>query len=215
MQIARFTFNSFMENTYVLYDDTGECVIVDPGCFDREEQDELEKFITNGKLQPVRLLLTHCHIDHVLGNTFVYERYGLRPHIHPEDEFLLRAIPSYAAGFGLQVPPSPEPLITFAEGGTIQFGNSLLKLIHAPGHSPGSVCFYHKESGNLISGDVLFEGSIGRTDLPGGNYDTLMHSIINKLLQLPADTVVHPGHGPETSIGFEKGNNPFILSYSS
>lgn len=215
MQIARFTFNSFMENTYVLFDDTAECVIIDPGCFDAEEQKELAEFIHTKGLKPVKLLLTHCHIDHVLGNNFVFDRYGLRPHIHSADEFLLRAVSATAAAFGLSVPPSPEPEASLSDGGTLKFGSTVLELIHTPGHSPGSICFYHRTSGNLIGGDVLFEASIGRTDLPGGDYDTLMRSIIHRLFLLPDATVVHPGHGDPTSIGFEKSNNPFVLSYSS
>lgn len=213
MKIARFTFNPFQENTYVLYDDTLACVIIDPGCYEAEEKEELSDFIQSQKLRPVHLLNTHCHIDHVLGNKFVGDAFGLQPQIHPLEEKLLAACLQYGQVYGIFMEASPAPLTTLEEGKTINFGNCQLEMIHAPGHSPGSICFWHKESDTLIGGDVLFAQSIGRTDLPGGDMDTLLNSIREKLFTLPAKTIVYPGHGPETTIAFEKVNNPFLADY--
>lgn len=214
MQIARFTFNPFQENTYILYDETKECVIIDPGCYDPEEKAELFDYIKRHELVPKRLLNTHCHIDHVLGNKFVSASYGLIPEIHPLEVSLLEATKNYGPTYGIYMEPSPVPLTSLHDNGSITFGNTTLKMIFTPGHSPGSICFYHKESNSLIGGDVLFEMSIGRTDLPGGDHETLIRSIKERLFTLPGDTVVHPGHGPETSINFEQLNNPFLLAYS-
>ncbi|MBL7922662.1 MAG: MBL fold metallo-hydrolase [Bacteroidia bacterium] len=214
MKIARFTFNPFQENTYVLNDESGECVIIDPGCYDPEEKEELHQYILEKGLKPVRLLNTHCHIDHVLGNKFIADTFGLQPEIHPLEQPLLSAGPQYGKMYGIFMEPSPAGMETLQEGGEIRFGNSILQLIHAPGHSPGSICFYHAASQSLIGGDVLFEMSIGRSDLPGGDHDTLLRSIREKLFVLPGETVVHPGHGGETSIAFEQKNNPFLLAYS-
>lgn len=213
MRIARFTFNPFQENTYVLYDDTLECVIIDPGCYDPEEKEELFDFIQSQKLKPVHLLNTHCHIDHVLGNKFVGEAFKLKPQIHELEEKLLAACLQYGQVYGIFMESSPTPIATLQEGKTIKFGNSQLEMIHAPGHSPGSICFWHKDSDTLIGGDVLFSQSIGRTDLPGGDMDTLLSSIREKLFMLPGKTIVYPGHGPETTIEFEKLNNPFLATY--
>ena len=214
MKIARFTFNPFEENTYILYDDTHECVIIDPGCYDANEQHELSDYIRRHALHPVKLLNTHCHIDHVIGNKFISQHYGLTPEIHPLEYSLLQAAPDYGKMYGFNMEASPEPLKTLADGALIRFGNTTLKQLFTPGHSPGSICFYHEESGNVIGGDVLFQMSIGRTDLPGGNMDTLLNSIRQQLFVLNDEVVVHPGHGPETSIGFEKRNNPFLHAYS-
>lgn len=214
MKIARFTFNPFQENTYVLYDETLECVIIDPGCYDPEEKEELFQFIKDQQLMPVRLLNTHCHIDHVLGNKFIGEAFQLHPEIHPLEEKLLDACLQYGQMYGIFMETSPRPHTTLKEGNTIQFGNCKLEMIHAPGHSPGSICFYHKESDILIGGDVLFSQSIGRSDLPGGDMELLLKSIREKLFILPGKTIVYPGHGPKTSIEFEKVNNPFLVEHS-
>lgn len=214
MQIARFTFNPFQENTYVLYDETLDCVIIDPGCYDPEEKEELFNFIKTQKLKPVHLLNTHCHIDHVLGNKFVGDAFHLQPQIHELEEKLLAACLQYGQVYGIFMEASPTPITNLKEGATITFGNYQLEMIHAPGHSPGSICFWHKESDTLIGGDVLFSQSIGRTDLPGGDTQTLLQSIREKLFILPGKTIVYPGHGPETSIEFEKVNNPFLVEHS-
>ncbi|TCD02893.1 MBL fold metallo-hydrolase [Pedobacter psychroterrae] len=210
ISIQKFTFNPVRENTYVLFDETGECVIIDPGMYDGAEQNILVKFIREKQLKPVLLLNTHCHYDHVFGNKFVYDNWGLKPQFHKGELFVLQAISGYVPQMGLSYELSPEPEIFLAETGTVGFGNSVLELIFAPGHSPAHLCFYSREDNFLIGGDVLFYTSIGRTDLPGGNYGQLIRSIKNNLFILPDDCAVHPGHGQSTTIGFEKLHNPFL-----
>jgi hydroxyacylglutathione hydrolase len=210
VQIKSFTFNPFQENTYVLYDESKECVIVDPGCYEFHEKQALLEFISREGLQPVMLLNTHAHIDHVLGNYFVHQTYGLKPVMHTADLNILRAVPAYAPNYGFRYDTSPEPESFLEENDIVRFGNSSLKVLFTPGHSPGSISFYSEEDHFIISGDVLFSGSIGRTDLPGGDFDTLIRSIREKLLVLPAETRVYSGHGPSTSIGAEKRHNPFL-----
>lgn len=208
--VKTFVNNPYQENTYILYDESKSCVIIDPGMYTAEEQNEVIKFISTNQLKPELLLNTHCHIDHVLGNKLVFDNYGLKPQFHKEELPLLHAIPSYAPQQGLRYEISPDPEIFLQESGTISFGNSILELIFAPGHSPAHLCFYSKEDNFLIGGDVLFNGSIGRTDLPGGNHATLINSIKTHLFVLPDEIIVYPGHGPTTKIGFEKLHNPFF-----
>jgi len=210
ISIQRFTFNPVRENTYVLYDETGECVIIDPGMYDGEEQNALVKFIKEQNLKPVLLLNTHCHYDHVFGNKFVYDNWGLKPQFHKGELFVLQAIPGYLPQMGLRYELSPEPEVFLPETGKVKFGNSELDLIFAPGHSPAHLCFYAAADNFLIGGDVLFYSSIGRTDLPGGNHMQLINSIKNNLFILPDDCEVFPGHGQPTTIGFEKQHNPFL-----
>ncbi len=214
LQLKLFTFNPFYENTYILYDETKACVIIDPGCYEPEEKRELFDFIIKEDLKPVRLLNTHCHIDHVLGNKFVAESFGLKVEIHALEYPLLKATIVYGSRYGIMVEESPEPLTSLKDGEEITFGNSTLKIIFAPGHSPGSVCFYNEADAIVIGGDVLFRQSIGRTDLPGGDAETLLKSIRNNLFVLPDDTTVFPGHGEETTIGYEKKHNPFLLTHN-
>ncbi|MCX2485098.1 MBL fold metallo-hydrolase [Pedobacter sp. MR2016-24] len=208
--IQQFTFNPYQENTYVLSDESGACVIIDPGMYDGQEQNAFVNKIKEAGLKPVLLLNTHCHIDHVFGNKFVFDNWGLKPQFHKGELFVLQSVPGYAPQMGLNYEMSPEPEVYLEETGTVTFGNSTLELIFAPGHSPAHLCFYAKEDGFLIGGDVLFRNSIGRTDLPGGNHQQLLNNIREKLFVLPADVVVYPGHGPSTTIGFEKQNNPFL-----
>lgn len=209
--IQTFTCNAYHENTYLLYDDTLECVIIDAGIYTGDEQNVLLKFIAEKKLKPVLLLNTHCHIDHVLGNKFIYDTYGLLPQFHEAESSLLTAVVSYAPGMGFNYDPSPLPEHFLKEHEIISFGDGKeLRVYFAPGHSPGHVCFYNVEDNFLIAGDVLFYMSIGRTDLPGGNTEQLIESIQTKLFSLPDDCIVYPGHGQPTSIGFEKRNNPFV-----
>jgi hydroxyacylglutathione hydrolase len=208
--IKNFCFNPFYENTYVLFDETKQCIIVDPGCFEKREEETLEQFISLSRLTPVMLVNTHAHIDHVLGNNFVFETYNLKPVLHRNEIKILEAAPVIGAEWGIPVHPSPLPE-KFLEGGdTVSFGNSTLKILFAPGHSPGSVCLYSQEQSFIVSGDVLFRESIGRTDLPLGDHETLLQSIREKLFLLPDETIVYSGHGPETSIGYEKQFNPFV-----
>jgi glyoxylase-like metal-dependent hydrolase (beta-lactamase superfamily II) len=207
--IKSFTFNPFQENTYILHDETRECIIVDPGCYEAVERKELSDYITSNALQVKLLLNTHCHIDHVLGNAFVKEQYKLSLLLHKIEEPYLRAVEVYASNYGFYQYESSKPDGYIDENDTIEFGNQSLNIRFVPGHSPGHIAFYHADSRSLISGDVLFYGSIGRTDLPGGNYEALIESIHKQLFTLPDDVTVYPGHGTETSIGFEKVNNPF------
>ena len=209
LTVRSFVFNPFQENAYVLFDETKECVIIDPGCFDADEKQELASFIDGEKLKVQILLNTHCHVDHVLGNYFVKEKYKVNLLLHALDEPVLKAVTAYAPTYGLYHYEESKPDAFLEEGDTIRFGNQVLEVIFTPGHSPGHVVFYHPKDKILIGGDVLFYNSIGRTDLPGGNYDQLIQSIHQKLFVLPDQVKVFPGHGPETSIGFEKRTNPF------
>jgi len=211
ISVQSFTANPYQENAYVLFDESKECIIIDPGAYTSQEQNELSHFIESSQLKPVRLLNTHCHIDHVLGNAFVHSMYGLLPEFHSLELELLHAIPGYAPQMGIRYELSPLPETFLPETGNITFGQSSLELIFAPGHSPGHLCFYSLADNFLIGGDVLFYQSIGRTDLPGGNHQHLLDNIKHKLFNLPTDCVVYPGHGPSTQIGFEKAHNPFLL----
>ncbi len=210
MDIAIFTFNDFSENTYLLYDDSGECIIFDPGCNNEEEQSTLVEVIESNNLKPVKLINTHCHIDHVLGNKFISEKYNLPLISHEGEKQVLAMQPQVSAMYGIPYDPSPEIAETLDDGDILKFGNTELKVLFTPGHSPASISFYCKEEGIVIGGDVLFQGSIGRTDLPGGDFDTLANSIRTKLYTLPDETVVFCGHGPSTTVGEEKKNNPFV-----
>lgn len=210
MEIAQFTFGPFQENTYVLYDDTKECVIVDPGCSSRDEENQLKELIEVLGLRPIHLVNTHCHIDHVLGNRFISELYNLPLTSHKGEEVVLAMQPQVSGMYGIPYNPSPEITVFLDEEDTLVFGNTRLTVLFTPGHSPASISFYHEEKGILIGGDVLFQGSIGRTDLPGGDFDTLAKSIKSKFYTLPDKVVVHCGHGPSTTIGTEKVSNPFV-----
>jgi hydroxyacylglutathione hydrolase len=209
IQIQSFTFNPFQENTYVLFDETGEAVVIDPGCYEKEEQAELKNFISEKKLSVKLLLNTHCHIDHVLGNTFVKNSYNVPFLIHAGEMKVLKAVPSYSSNYGFPLYSEALPDGELKEDESINFGNSSLKILFLPGHSPGHVGFYEPKQNFIIAGDVLFYHSIGRTDLPGGNFETLIASIQKKLFNLPDEVVVHPGHGVATTVGEEKINNPF------
>jgi len=210
INIKKFTFNPYQENTYVLFDESASCVIIDPGMYDGSEQNELVTFIKGAGLEPVLLLNTHCHIDHVLGNKFVFDQWGLKPQFNRGELPILHAIPGYAPQMGINYELSPEPEVFLPESGQVSFGNSTLELIFAPGHSPAHLCFYAEADNFLIGGDVLFYNSIGRTDLPGGNHQQLLNSIRQNLFILPNDCKVFPGHGQSTTIGFEKQHNPFL-----
>lgn len=207
--IKNFVFNPFQENTYVLYDETKECAIVDPGCYEVDEKAELLDFIASEGLKVKALLNTHCHVDHVLGNSFVKEKFNVGLQIHAKDEPTLKAVKVYSSNYGFHQYDEASPDHYLQEGDTVTVGNQKLSVLFVPGHSPGHVAFYHPGDKILIGGDVLFYNSIGRTDLPGGNFDTLIDSIHKKLFTLPDDVTVYPGHGPETTIGFEKKTNPF------
>lgn len=211
ISVQKLTFNPFQENTYVLFDETKECVIIDPGCYEEHEQNELTQFIETNELKPVKLISTHSHIDHVLGNKFVMETYGIELQIHKQDLQTLVSVPTYAANYGFtNYQPCEVPTSFFEEGDTITFGNSKLDILFVPGHAPGHVAFVAQEEQFVINGDCLFYGSVGRVDLPGGDAATLVHSIKTKLFTLSDEFVVYCGHGPETTIGFEKQNNRYL-----
>jgi hydroxyacylglutathione hydrolase len=208
--VQKFTFNPFQENTYIIYDETKACVIIDPGCYDPFEQQVLTRFISEKQLEPVHLLNTHCHIDHVVGNQFVAAAYNLKLSAHPEDNYNLERLVEVGQRYGVPVAPSPPIEIDLYHGAVVQFGNTSLQVLFTPGHSKGSVSFYNIADEYIVAGDVLFRGSIGRTDLPGGDFTVLENSIREVLYQLPDNTVVYPGHEDDTTIGYEKRNNPFV-----
>lgn len=215
IQVQHFVFNDFMENTYILWDESGECVIIDPGCYTESERNDLEQFISGNQLKPGLLLNTHCHIDHVFGNKWVKETYGIEFLTHKKEVVVLNTLESVGKMYGIFTPPSPAPDRFLEEGDEVGFGTSSLAVLFTPGHSPGSISFYSAADKFVIGGDVLFQSSIGRTDLPGGSYQVLMESIFNKLMVLPDDTIVFNGHGPSTTIGEERRNNPFVLEYAA
>jgi hydroxyacylglutathione hydrolase len=209
LSVHSFTFNPFQENTYVLFDETNDAVIIDPGCSDRSEERELSDWITARKLVPRLILLTHSHIDHILGAYYVKDKYRVPLCIHKKDEETLRAGKIVASMYGIDNYTEVEADKYVSESEPVLFGNQRLKVLFLPGHAPGHVGYYHEEQKIIIGGDVLFRSSIGRTDLPGGDFDTLIESIHQKLFTLPNDIVVYPGHGPATTTGEEKISNPF------
>ncbi|MDR3286669.1 MAG: MBL fold metallo-hydrolase [Prevotellaceae bacterium] len=209
IKILEFQFNPIEVNTYIVYDETAECVIIDAGCCNESENKTLQKAITVNNLKPIKLISTHGHFDHIMGNSFVCETYKISTYINKNDLGDVERASSYGSYFDVNVvqPPAPQNFVN--DGDEIKFGNSTLKIIFTPGHTRGGICLYSEPDKLLFSGDTLFAGSIGRTDLPGGDYDVLMNSI-KKLMLLPDDTNVFCGHGPKTTIGCEKSTNPFI-----
>jgi len=210
IHIKKFTFNPFQENTYIAYDETKECIIVDPGCYDENENSILKTFIEQENLKPVALINTHCHLDHIFGNKFVADTYNLSPVMHKLDSPMLEYAPMAASKYGVHLGELPEVTNFIEEGDVVKFGNSEFEIIFTPGHAPGHVCLVNKKENITLSADVLFHLSIGRTDLPMGDHETLLSSIREKLFTLDPEMVIYPGHGPKTTIGFEKANNPFL-----
>ena len=213
LSVKAFSFNPVGENTYVLYNEKKQCCIIDPGCYFPEERDTLKGFIEDDALKPVLLLNTHCHLDHVFGNKFVHDTWGLKLHIHEQEKQMLDLAPASGEMWQMPFENYRGDLIFIRQGSTIKVGEDELGIRFTPGHSPGHVCFYDEPDGFAISGDVLFNGSIGRTDLPGGDFDTLINSIQTQLFTLPDETKIYSGHGPMTTVGFEKMNNPFVKLY--
>lgn len=209
LHIKSFVFGPFQENTYVLSDDNGTGIIVDPGCYEPAEQQQLYDYIENNDIQITQIINTHCHIDHVLGNEFVKQHFQVPLAIPKGEKEVFLAVQSYAPVYGFHKYREAEIDQYIDEHDSISFGDITLKVLSVPGHSPGHLAFYHPESGCCLSGDVLFLGSIGRTDLPGGDHQTLIDSIHQKMFSLPAETTVYSGHGPPTTIGQEKKSNPF------
>jgi len=208
--IKTFVFNPFQENTYVLFDETKECIIVDTGCLSQEEQQELSNFIEENGLQPKLAVITHGHVDHVMGVAYIQKQYKLDIAGNPEDLPLLQMATTQAMMYGMTIDDVPSISINLNEGDVVAFGNTKLSVIQTPGHSKGCICLHNSEENYLLSGDTLFRGSIGRTDLPGGNYEEIIESIKDKLLPLAPETRVYPGHGEPTTISWEKENNPFL-----
>lgn len=215
VQIDQFTFGPFQENTYLLVVENGDCVIVDPGVSNREENQRLASYITEKGLNPVGVWLTHTHIDHVLGCAFVCETYDLTPIAHPLEMPVMEMAKRSSELYGIPYTPGPTPEYSLEEGQKLTLGDHSFEVRFAPGHCPGHVVFVHDYQRFVIGGDVLFHGSVGRVDLPGGDGPTLEKSIREKLYTLPDEFLVYPGHGPKTSIGFEKENNGFVSNTRS
>jgi len=210
IKLDHLVFNSFQVNTYIVSDETGECVIVDPACYSEAENENLRRYLEEKRLKPVLIINTHCHIDHLLGVQFAIDTYRIKFLAHSLEIPMIDRAPIMGDIFGFTVEPVPHPDRTLEDGEIIRFGNSSLEALLVPGHSEGSLAFYSLEGGFVITGDALFAGSIGRTDLPGGDYDTLIESIRTKLLPLPAETEVWAGHGQPSSIGEEIRSNHFL-----
>jgi glyoxylase-like metal-dependent hydrolase (beta-lactamase superfamily II) len=210
MEIFRLVFSPIDVNTYILADSSGDCAIIDCGCYDDEEFKELTSFIEEKKLNPVLLLNTHCHLDHIFGNRYLLEKYKLRALSHEKEEMNRKNGPQHAIIFGLTMEMPPEPERFIVDNEVIKFSSTDLKVLSVPGHSAGGVAFYSEKDGCVFTGDALFAGSIGRTDLPGGDYETLINSIKNKLFKLPESTIVYSGHGVESTIGTEIRTNPWF-----
>ena len=211
ISIKSFEVNYFSENTYLLYDETKEAVLIDCGCLRMEEQVELSDFITANGLALKRYLCTHLHLDHVFGNEFVLKTYGLSPEAHKADEEKLPSPAEQARAFGVPIKIKEVPVQHYlVNGERIKFGNSELEVLTVPGHSPGGLAFYNAKNGFVIVGDSIFAGSIGRTDLWGGNQDVLLAALQNKILSLPDEKIIYPGHGPETRVIDEKLENPYL-----
>ena len=209
VRIKEFVFNPFMENTYLLYDESGEGVIIDPGCYNKKEKDTLRNFVVENSLKITALINTHCHVDHVLGNNFVKNTFNTRLYIHKLDVTTLKSNEVVAPAYGFHEFEACEADFFIDENDTVTFGTQQLEVLFVPGHAPGHIALFHREQRFCISGDVLFQGSVGRTDLPGGDMDTLLNSVHNKIFPLGDDVVLYPGHGPKTDVGIEKLTNPF------
>jgi len=211
INIEIFEFNPIAENTYLLYDETKEAVLIDCGCINPMEEKILSDFIDQNKLILKRLLCTHLHFDHIIGNGFIFNKYGIKPEAHRKDVEILPPVKEQLRSMGIPYSIDFVDVENFLVGNEIiSFGQSQLTTLLVPGHSPGSLAFYSVRDNFIIVGDALFNGSIGRTDLWGGNYDVLITAIKDKILTLPDETIIYPGHGPFTTVINEKLNNPFL-----
>jgi hydroxyacylglutathione hydrolase len=211
MEISRLVFSPIEVNTYILSDKDGKCAVIDCGCYDESEFEELDYLIRHKKLEPVLLLNTHCHLDHVFGNRMFFQKYNLSAYYHVDEEINIKNAEIHAGFFGLTIDTPPEPAGYLSDHQSISFGSEKLLALHVPGHAPGSLAFYSEKAGVVFTGDALFRGSIGRSDLPGGNHQTLVESITKQLFTLPQETVVYPGHGEATTIENEMNNNPYFV----
>ncbi|MEJ7611497.1 MAG: MBL fold metallo-hydrolase [Ferruginibacter sp.] len=210
LKIKSFEFSPIQENTYVLYNEFNDCIIIDPGCYFDEEKDRLVAFIEEKQLKPAMLINTHCHLDHVFGNKMLAEKYGLVLQLHKNEEAVLQFAPASGLMYSMPFDNYTGEFIFINEGDIITLGEDEIKVLFTPGHSPGSLSFFSEKDKFVISGDALFKNSIGRTDLPGGDHDVLIKSIKEKLLVLPDETKVYSGHGPVTTVGEERRGNPFL-----
>lgn len=215
LTVQIFPFSPYQENTMVVSDGSGECVIIDPGCYTSQEQTILSSYIEKEGLKVSKLINTHGHIDHMLGNKFVMSTYEVPFYAHQKIIAELDSVPGYASMMGMNPDPSPHPTNFLDHGDTVGFGNTTFDIFFTPGHSVSHISLYHAATKELFSGDVLFQGSIGRTDLPGGSFEVLMQSIFDHLLPLDDDVTVYPGHGPTTTIGAERVTNMFIQQYAA
>jgi glyoxylase-like metal-dependent hydrolase (beta-lactamase superfamily II) len=210
LQIKSFVFSPIQENTYILYNEFNDCIIIDPGAYFDTEKDKMASFIKEMQLKPEMLLNTHCHLDHVFGNKFIAEQFKLTLHIHKKEKVVLDFAPASGLMYNMPFDNYSGELIFLEEGETIKIGDDVLEILFTPGHSPGHLSFYSRKDKFVISGDALFYRSIGRTDLPGGDHEILLDSIRKQLFSLPDETIVYSGHGPETTVGDEKKYNPFL-----
>lgn len=210
MEIKTFYFNPLRECCYVAWDESGECVIIDPGCYGERELQRIKNFVEDKQLRPVKILLTHGHFDHILGLNGVAKAWNIDVYVDPSEKVQMLRSVEWCENLGLEFEAYEGEIKPIADGDVIRFGNTELKVISTPGHTEADVCFYNEKDGVLFSGDTLFAGSIGRTDHPGGDYDRIIESIHDKLMCLDGDVTVLPGHGPATSIGYERSTNPFI-----
>lgn len=209
--VKGFTFSPVQENTWLLYNEKGHAIMIDPGCYFDDEKDVLHSFLTQNKISLQLLLNTHCHLDHVFGNKWIHETWGLLLHIHEKEKQVLDFAPASGLMWNLPFDNYNAEIKYLKEGDEFLLDEDKLEVLFAPGHSPGHVCFYCKAQGFVIGGDVLFRQSIGRTDLPGGDHTTLISSIKNQLFVLPDETIVYCGHGEPTTIGYEKKHNPYLV----
>ena len=211
LKIKSFTFNPYQENTYLIFDDSKEAVVIDPGNYEAYENELISKFIDENKLKLKKIILTHCHIDHCLGNKYLNEKYGAELLIPFDERDLYKNVENIATLFGFANYSHLDENEYLKEKDKIEFGNIKLDVLFLPGHSPGHLAFYFKNDNVCFSGDVLFYNSIGRTDLPGGDHDTLINSIKNKLFLLNPNTIIYPGHGQKTILKNEMKDNPFLI----
>jgi len=211
LTIQTFCFNAFQENTYVLYNEQKEAIIIDPGCYLKNEQAILAEFISDNNLTPMLLLNTHCHLDHVFGNNFVSEKYNLTAHFHKNEQPVIDRLPEGGARWGVPCEPYKGLVKYIEHNEIIVFGKDQFRALLTPGHSPGSLCFYHEKQDFMLGGDLIFKDGVGRTDLPGCNPLDLISSISTQILPLPDTLTIYSGHGPATTLGREKKSNPYIL----
>lgn len=211
LTVKSFEFSPIQENTYILYNEFNDCIIIDPGCYYDAEKEEMVAFIAKNNLNPKMLLNTHCHLDHVFGNKFIAEKYSLTLQIHKNEKQVLDFAPTSGLMYNIPFDNYEGDFIYLNENDIIKFGEDELLVLLTPGHSPGSLSFYAAKNSFVISGDVLFKDSVGRSDLPGGNHEQLIKSIKEKLLVLPPETIVYSGHGAETTIGKEQKTNPYLV----